>query len=81
MIKQMIIKAFTKDFITKIYFHVSWLYEMLWGKTQTDYGRELLIHINYIFYEVMQGPLLLDKMVLRLHYLLWPSFGYFSTVI
>ena len=53
MIKQMIIRAFTKDFITKIYFHFSWLYEMLWGKTQTDYGRELLIHINYICYEVM----------------------------
>ena len=32
MIEQMIIKAFTKDFITKIYFHLSWLYEMLWGK-------------------------------------------------
>ena len=49
MIKQMIIRAFTKDFITKIYFHFAWLYEMLWGKTQTDYGRELLIHINYIY--------------------------------
>ena len=47
MIKQMIISAFMKDFITKIYFHFSWLYEMLWGKTQTDYGRELLIHVCF----------------------------------
>ena len=31
----------------------SWLYEMLWGKTQTNYGRKLLIQMNYICYEVM----------------------------